>query len=251
MNKSYIIYKVTNMVNNKIYIGKTIYTLNKRKSEHIITTKSKCGNMVFHKAIRKYGEENFKWETIYECDDELILNIMETMKIIVNHSHMSEGGYNLTWGGEGISGYKFTDEQKKKLSESHKGITSNRKGVKLSKETKKKLSESHKGQVAWNKGKTGCFSRSIETKRKMSESHKGKKHTDKARQNMCKAQKGRIVSYETKLKIGNTLRKYNDEVVDIIYQMKNSFTFKEISNGLNIPYETVRRLYKTRKIEKQ
>ena len=39
---------------------------------------------------------------------------METMKIIVNHTHISENkGYNLTWGGGGSSGYKFTSEQKR------------------------------------------------------------------------------------------------------------------------------------------
>ena len=56
-----------------------------------------------------------------ECNDYLILNIRETMKIITNHSHWTEGGYNLTWGGDGLSGYKHTDETKRKLSTHFKG----------------------------------------------------------------------------------------------------------------------------------
>ena len=110
-----IIYKSTNLINGKCYIGKTITSLTKRKNNHIYTSKKfnengKCSKdeyrCYFYNALNKYGIENFKWEIIYECDDELILNIMETMKIIVNHSHRSEGGYNITWGGEGCSGYR-------------------------------------------------------------------------------------------------------------------------------------------------
>jgi len=96
-----IIYKSTNLINGKCYIGQTIQEFDERKNSHFRDAIRYESHTYFHNAIRKYGIENFKWEVIYECDDPLILGIMETMKIIVNHSHVSEGlGYNLTWGGE-------------------------------------------------------------------------------------------------------------------------------------------------------
>lgn len=95
-----IIYQFTNKVNGKIYIGKTIYPLNTRKGQHLYEARSCRRPSYFHKALRKYGIKNFKWEILCECDDKLLLGIRETMKIIVTHSHVSEGGYNLTWGND-------------------------------------------------------------------------------------------------------------------------------------------------------
>lgn len=121
--KSYIIYKATNLINNKKYVGKTIKTLEDRKYEHIYkANKGDCYTSYFHNALKLYGIENFKWEVLCECDDVLILNIMETMKIIVEHSHVSDGGYNMTWGGDGLpKGYKHSAETKRKVGESSKG----------------------------------------------------------------------------------------------------------------------------------
>lgn len=96
-----IIYKSTNIINGKCYIGQTIQDFNERKGEHFRNAVYYDSQTYFHRAIRKYGIENFKWEIIFECDDSLVLNVMETFKIMVNHSHVREGnGYNLTWGGE-------------------------------------------------------------------------------------------------------------------------------------------------------
>ena len=62
-----IIYKVTNIINNKIYIGQTIHSLNIRKSQH--ERSHEYGyKTAFSNAIKKYGKENFIWEIIYETD---------------------------------------------------------------------------------------------------------------------------------------------------------------------------------------
>lgn len=94
------IYKVTNIINGKSYIGKTTKSVDERWKLHLSDMKKKNDNNYFHNAIRKYGNENFEKSVIYECDDINILNLMETFKIMVNHTHKSEGGYNVTWGGE-------------------------------------------------------------------------------------------------------------------------------------------------------
>jgi group I intron endonuclease len=227
-----IIYKATNLINGKVYVGKTISSLNQRKLEHLNAALKFRYNMIFHNAIRKYSIDNFKWEIIYECDDELILNIMETMKIIVNHSHVSEGkGYNLTWGGEGLSGYKHTEETKKKMSKSHKLIMTN--------ERRKEISEKLKGHSVSQKTKTKLHDFNIgkklteEHKRKMSVSHKkytgelngfyGKNHTKEAKQ-----------------KIGNASRKYNDEILSNIKKMlDDGMTRRSIADKICIPYTTI------------
>ena len=64
-----IIYKVTNIINNKIYIGQTIHSLNIRKSQH--ERSHEYGyKTAFSNAIKKYGKENFIWEIIYETDGQ-------------------------------------------------------------------------------------------------------------------------------------------------------------------------------------
>jgi hypothetical protein len=95
---------------------------------------------------------------------------------------------NLTDGGEGISGYKHTQETRKKVAEAGKGrtvtdetrekISKGLIGKKRSQETKDKISLLHKGRPSWHKGKV----RSEEFKNKVSASKRGKPQTQKARQ---------------------------------------------------------------------
>ena len=113
-----IIYKVTNLINKKIYIGQTIQKLNTRILRH--ARDSKKDNNYFHNAIHKHGIDNFKWEIICECETKEILTIMETFMIMVHKSHVSENGYNLTWGGEGRRCFKHSEESRKKMSETRK-----------------------------------------------------------------------------------------------------------------------------------
>lgn len=115
-----IIYKATNLVNGKCYIGQTT-NLAKRKLRHKSNILDDKNSAYFYNAVRKYGWCNFTWEVLCECDTKELLNIRETMKIIVNHSHWTECGYNMTWGGEGSMGYKASEKTKKKLSDLSKG----------------------------------------------------------------------------------------------------------------------------------
>ena len=54
-----LIYKATNIINNKSYIGLTTRTLQERKLEHLRHTKTE--NTYFHRAINEYGKDNFLW----------------------------------------------------------------------------------------------------------------------------------------------------------------------------------------------
>lgn len=118
-----IIYKATNLVNGKVYIGQTVKTLEKRKRKHINDAVSNRSKNVFHKALRKYGEDNFTWEVIDSAESETELSEKEIYWISFYHSYIyvdNSNGYNMTIGGEGANGFKHSDETKKKMGDLQK-----------------------------------------------------------------------------------------------------------------------------------
>lgn len=95
------IYKITNLINNKIYVGKTTETIDKRWKEHKKDFKrEKCRNRPLYKAMNKYGIENFSVELIEECNfgEESDREIYWIDKLDSYHN-----GYNATKGGDGKS----------------------------------------------------------------------------------------------------------------------------------------------------
>ena len=93
-----IIYKITNDINNKIYIGKTIQTIEERWWQH--TNSHINDNTNFHRAILKYGEEHFHIETIEKDIKESELD--ERERYWINYFNSYENGYNSTLGGDGV-----------------------------------------------------------------------------------------------------------------------------------------------------
>lgn len=89
-----IIYKITNKVNGKSYIGQTRYTIEFRWKQH----QHKKDNTYFHNAIHKYGVDNFNIEILEECNIEE-LNQKEIFYIAKYDTF--KNGYNLTIGGDG------------------------------------------------------------------------------------------------------------------------------------------------------
>lgn len=104
------IYKITNLINGKIYIGQTTYTIKRRWEQHISASRTnpdkKDYNFLLHKAIRKYGENNFSIELLEEVPEEKDLSSREIYWINFYKSCILEeenNGYNMTYGGEGTS----------------------------------------------------------------------------------------------------------------------------------------------------
>lgn len=91
-----IIYLVTNKINNKKYIGQTTRTLKERWSQHC--TPSALDKGVLHKAILKYGKENFNLEIIREAYTLDELNVLE-IELISQYKTIAPNGYNLLEGG--------------------------------------------------------------------------------------------------------------------------------------------------------
>lgn len=106
---SILIYKITNLINGKIYVGQTTKTVEERFKKHA-TADSLIG-----RAIRKYGKENFKPEVIAECESVEEANELEKYWIKTLNCKAPEG-YNLTDGGEGRRGCTHTFEARVQLS---------------------------------------------------------------------------------------------------------------------------------------
>lgn len=92
------IYKITNITNNKCYIGKTERTIQERWNEHLRHIQS-LSHLPLYRALAKYGINNFIIEPIEECDN-LVLDEAE-IKWIKYYNSYGENGYNCTGGGEG------------------------------------------------------------------------------------------------------------------------------------------------------
>lgn len=110
-----VIYKVTNLINGKCYIGQTIRSFSRRKSSHLNSALRKSDKMIFHSAIRKYGVENFKWEILEECRTKDSLNRREREYIKELKTHVPLG-YNLNNGGNSVEGLGQSTYQKEQTS---------------------------------------------------------------------------------------------------------------------------------------
>ena len=104
------IYLITNKINNCIYVGKTIKSIQSRWRDHVSSANTNADNYFIHRAIKKYGEENFLVEQLEECDNS-ILSEREIYWIDKKKSYYLDNkkGYNLTRGGEGV--LKYSDEE--------------------------------------------------------------------------------------------------------------------------------------------
>jgi group I intron endonuclease len=160
------IYKIKNILNHKFYIGKTKKNPDKRFKEHFYL--SKRSKTHFHKAIKKYGVDNFQVEILEVVDSNELLNEKEKYWI-----EKLKPDYNKTSGGDGVVGYSYTEEHKKNMSLSKKGkknSNSHNLNISLSKKGKKQSTEHIKNRILARKVKT----HSEISKQKISESHKNK-----------------------------------------------------------------------------
>lgn len=104
------IYLCKNLINEKVYIGQTVQKLQRRIDHHLQDAKK--DNLYFHKAIIKYGKDNFKWSILEDNIQIDILDEKEMYYISKYESNISEKGYNLTNGGrDAIISSKLKEEQ--------------------------------------------------------------------------------------------------------------------------------------------
>lgn len=104
------IYKITNIINGKFYIGQTIQNVKERFYQHCATKCSKAvSNMAIHRAIKKYGKSNFTVEVIEEIDSA---NLNDRERYWIKYYNSYNNGYNSTKGGQdGIKLFKNLDTE--------------------------------------------------------------------------------------------------------------------------------------------
>jgi len=141
-----IIYKITNLVNGKIYVGQTSKDLDVRWKYHKAKHSNPKVNILLYLSMRKYGISNFKIEEIERVNINNVCD-KEIFYIEFYSSFYKTGkGYNMTLGGRkaaNISMHPNLDKIKKKMSKSKLGIKNNRFGKPHSEESKILMSKNH------------------------------------------------------------------------------------------------------------
>jgi group I intron endonuclease len=183
------VYKITNMINGKVYIGKTETTLERRWKKHLSDFRKKPYHLYF--AMRKYGVENFTIETVQTASSKEQLNGLEQRIIAALKANTPSIGYNMTIGGDGGAGHTLSIEGRRKVSAARRASgTSWSKG--------KSLSDTHRRNIAKAlKGNHNCLGRTVSkaTRQKLSNNNAraflGRHHSVEARQRISGAMKRR------------------------------------------------------------
>jgi group I intron endonuclease len=174
-HKYYFIYMIKNIANGKCYVG--FHTTDKEYDKDPYFGSS----VLLKMALKKYGKENFIMGVLEYISSE-DWKQKERYWIEKMNAHVSQGGYNLTWGGEGTLGMHHSDDSKEQNRKAHLGklpseitrgkMSNSHIGIKQhSEEFKKKVSQNNK---LFNTGKIA----SEQTKEKMSEKRRGVKKSE-------------------------------------------------------------------------
>ena len=203
----------------KYYVGQTRFTLNQRAGLNGVRyTKDNDSNPSYSKfanAIRKWGWDAFEGHIIVDgIKNQEELNSLEMFYIKYFDSY--NNGYNCTHGGDGVSGAKhvgmygktFTDEHRRKLSESHKGQPSHMKGKHHTEETKRKISEKIKALP--------------------NDHMKGKHHTEETKKIL--SEKAKIIQNSPEMIANNRLQAIGN---------KHAIRYKVKCNELNMEFDCI------------
>jgi group I intron endonuclease len=177
INNNSGIYTITNLINNKIYIG-FCQNFRSRYGDHKSTLfYSKHGNEYLQRAYDKYGSENFIFEILEECNKEYLASQENYWANLLN-VHNRNYGYNIQ--PTHPNNLKIHSERTKLK------IKLSTKGVKKSEQTKEKMSLGMKGKL-----------KSLEHRKNLSKARKGSKMSEITRIAILKANTNRKQSLET------------------------------------------------------
>jgi group I intron endonuclease len=224
------IYQIRNLLNNKIYIGKS-KNLKKRKSRHFSELRN-CyhRNKHIQNSFNKDGENNFVFEIKEFCEeDKLIEREQYYIDILKPEYNISQ---NVT---SAFFGLNHTDETKKKISEKLKGR-------KLSEETKRKIRDARSKQIF-----------SEETKKLLSIKRKGRKLSEETKRKISLGNKGKKVSEETKKKMSESKNGLNKIQVKEIYRLskEEKISQRKLAKRFKVGKTTIARIINNRNWREQ
>lgn len=221
--KSFGIYRITNVLNGKSYIGKTGMNFGDRWDCHRAQLNGGYhDNPHLQHAWNKYGATNFEFCVVQEVDDVDLLNGLER-KYIAQYRKNGKC-YNILDGGDGgfLLGSHLSEEAKIKIGEKNRA---NMTGRKFSNETRARMSESQKKRYeSWTDEDR------VEYGKKIAEYASGYKWSDRARTNFAKRQQTKPNAATLSIDIVHEIRR--------LYEQENK-TFAEISELLGVPRHNV------------
>ena len=232
-----IIYKCTNIINNKVYIGQTVQKVEARFRNHVYQANrpgSRAYNTYFSHAIRKYGKYNFKHEVVFETKSNskenigIILDVVEKLLIKKFNSQNPNIGYNTTEGGKRT---KMSEIVCLKMSQERCGSGNNFYGKHHTEETKLKISKANSGRK--RTGRISGWKWTDEQKLNLSKALKNipKRPYKKAplsqehKENIRKSHIGVKFSEERKLNISKATSKY----VYTIYDKNGNVLYEDLT----------------------
>lgn len=235
----FYIYKITNIINNKIYIGKT-NDVERRWKEHLKIAKAGEKDKRYsylHASINKYSKENFIKTILNVFDSENDAFQAEKSFIKQLNAMNRKIGMNLTEGGEGSSGYRHSKENLEKMSVSHIGQISWMLGKKASEETKEKQRIAHLGKT-----------QSQEIREKISKGLTGKPKPEGFAQNLREINTGKKLTKESREKISianrgensSTCKLKENDVISIRKLYTDGKSISTLAKIYNVNYSTIR-----------
>jgi group I intron endonuclease len=245
MSENIGIYSITNLINQKRYIGST-NVLKRRKNEHFNKLrKNRHVNLYLQSAWNKYGEQNFSFDVI-ECiniQDDLLKR--EQYWIDKFKSNNRKYGYNYCEVAGTTLGYHHTEEFKKRLSkilsDKYKIIPHPRLNKSMPEEYKKRMSETRRGINHCNYGKH----LSEETRRKLSEGRTGTKNWMYGKKQSDEIIKKRIEKTQGELHENAKLK--NEDILKIRYLCEMGIPQHMIAKEFGVNQAHVSGIYNTKK----
>ena len=223
MYKEFGIYRITNIINGKTYVGKTGVSFGDRWDCHKAKLKSNShDNKHLQRAWNKYGCDNFEFSILEIVSERNALDALER-KYIQQYRNINKC-YNILDGGDGgfVLGSHLSDEAKRSIAEKNR---QNMTGKKLSPETRKKMSLAHKKRyAAWT------VEERLEHGRKTSKYASGYHWSKESKEAFSKLQQTRPNGATLNLNTVYEIRR--------LYEQDGK-TVSEISDELNIPRHNV------------
>lgn len=122
----FTVYLIENQINNKRYVGITSHSMQQRLTRHHRCAQHHSPRYLLHRAMKKYGTDAFTCtavltvSTAVEAKQQEIRLIAELQTFYLDYPAK---GYNMTRGGDGLTGYKHTEDTRRKMRLTNSGRT--------------------------------------------------------------------------------------------------------------------------------